>query len=159
MYLLIATTSHLLTCTLLPFQFGIAVTWGHAVYCTYHFCTHPFLTPWSFPLFSSEQHVLLHLDVVDMFNAISRLHNTARLQQHFPSLLHAKPNTFFYLNQHNTWDYFPQFKGLTQGCLVSGMLASLGLLLQAYHHTLSMLTSSPHSLQLPYMDDVSIVLS
>ena len=112
------------------------------------------------------QHVVLQLDIQNMFNSITRNHILTQLHTKFPVLLpfyislYSSANTCFSRDPSCTWRSFPQHEGVTQGCSLSGMLACLGLhpVLQECQHTLSSLSPESPSLQLPYMDHITSVL-
>ena len=162
--LLTAHFSPLFAHHLLPHQCGIAVQGG------LQFITHSIqvqaqsLLPSAFN--PSGSHILLQLDLANMFNSISRTHIRTQLDLHFPQLtpffdtLYTDANSCFYRDDNNNWLSFLQPEGVTQGCSLSSMLATLGLhpVLQACSSTLTTLSPDAPAVQLAYMDDVSSVM-
>jgi hypothetical protein len=75
------------------------------------------------------------LDIVNMFNAVSRESARSALAQHpkfrgllpFFDLIYGEPNKCWYRKPDNTWDYFYQHEGFAQGCPLAPVLASLVL--------------------------------
>ncbi len=147
-----------------PYQFGIAIHSGM------QFIIHTLTAQTQTLLPSSTNllgdHVLLQIDITNMFNSISREHILSQLSSHFPTLIpyfqsmYDLPNTCYYCDKSNQWCSFTQPEGVTQGCSLSGMLACLGLHLVLQHCKQTLIAHTPINTptQLAYMDDVLSVL-
>jgi len=111
-----------------PFQFGIAIPGGMELLThTIQGLLYKFL-PGS-PAPSSASRALLQLDIVNMFNATSRLDCKAELDKDMPELvpifdlLYHKPNVVWYQCPDGSWDSFLHREGFTQGCPLSVLFA------------------------------------
>ena len=153
-----------------PFQHGISIKHG------LHYLAHSVIADSQSLMLggspdSPGTHVLLQLDIKNMFNTMSRIHIRSQLQLHFPDLiylfdtLYEAPNICHYQDSTQAWSSFPQFEGLTQGCPLICLLATLGLhtVLLECQHTLDSLPSPsssqhPPLLQRAYIDDVTSLL-
>ena len=115
-----------------PFQFGIGISGGmEFIIHSIHAQAQQFI-PDASPS-STSSRALLSLDLVNMFNSISRDCSRSVLAEHFPSLipffdtLYSTSNTCWYLSPSGSWSSFLQHEGFAQGCPLSPAFACLAL--------------------------------
>jgi hypothetical protein len=126
------------------------------------------------PTPQQSSRALLSLDIINMFNAISRQACRHQLLAKYPALqpllpffdlLYSNPNTCWHKSPTMHFDNFPQWEGFAQGCPLSGAFSDLvlTLVLQPLNEELHARHShrqsdTPPPITLSYHDDTSIVI-
>jgi hypothetical protein len=125
------------------------------------------------PNLQQSSRALLLLDIVNMFNAVSRQACRFQLMQ-FPALqpllpffdlLYSNPNTCWHKSPQTHFAHFPQWEGFAQGCPLSGAFLDLvlAMVLQPINTKLRQRHESrqhhtPPPTTLSYHDDTSVIL-
>jgi len=152
-------------------QLGIGVHGG--IDTIVHLCRAMLESYISRPLSANlpPSHVMLLLDLTNMFNSVSRESARATLAKHdvFQSLLplfdllYDDANTCWHLNPDSDWSRFFQHEGFAQGCPLSPVFAALvlNIILPQLNHELAACTSQrdmPRTDTLSLLDDTSVFL-